>query len=155
MHSELLIQMAGLRHMWNNNNAYTCECLRQGFSTGVPRDIGRGYARDRDWKKNKHRFLDFARCAMLAIAVMDSDRAAISFEVFQPRMAVRSRNVFIWLSPFSVFCREIGEAGDWWALYCTEGRTVVWWRQSLPLELPPQTTAYAPPTYGSEQAIPV
>jgi hypothetical protein len=43
---------------------------------------------------------------MLALAVMDRDRAArlaISLEVFQTRMAVRSRTVFIWLSPFSGF----------------------------------------------------
>jgi hypothetical protein len=39
--------------------------LHQGFSTGiprmslgVPRDIARGSARYRDWKKNKHRFLN-------------------------------------------------------------------------------------------------
>jgi hypothetical protein len=32
--------------------------LHQGFSTGVPRDVARGSARDRDWKKNKRRFLN-------------------------------------------------------------------------------------------------
>jgi hypothetical protein len=31
--------------------------LDQGFSTGVPRDVARGSARDRNWKK-KHRFLN-------------------------------------------------------------------------------------------------
>jgi hypothetical protein len=68
------------------------------MSLGVPREIV--------IEKNKHWFLNFARRAMLALAVMDSDRAAwlaISLEVFQPRMAVRSRALFIWLSPFSVF----------------------------------------------------
>jgi hypothetical protein len=43
---------------------------------------------------------------MLPLAMMDSDRAvplAISLEVFQPPLVVRSRTLFIWLSPFSVF----------------------------------------------------
>jgi hypothetical protein len=31
--------------------------LHQGFSTGVPRDVARGSARDRDWK-NKHHLLN-------------------------------------------------------------------------------------------------
>jgi hypothetical protein len=33
------------------------QTLDQGFSTGVPRDVTRGSARDRDWK-NKHSFLN-------------------------------------------------------------------------------------------------
>jgi hypothetical protein len=32
--------------------------LHQGFSTGVPRDVARGSARDRDWKKIKHSFFN-------------------------------------------------------------------------------------------------
>jgi hypothetical protein len=72
--------------------------LSQGYSTGVPREIM--------IEKKINSFLNFARRSMLALSVMDSDRAArlaISLEVFQPRMAVRSRTMFIWLSSFSVF----------------------------------------------------
>jgi hypothetical protein len=89
---------------------YEFNRLSQGYSTGVPREIMIGKN-----EIHKYRFLNFARRSMLALSVMDSDRAArsaISLEVFQPRMAVRSRTVFIWLSSFSVFDAEIVEAVD-------------------------------------------
>jgi hypothetical protein len=48
----------GRNRLWPNLRYYPGIRLAQGFSTGVPRGVARGSARDRDCKKNKHRFLN-------------------------------------------------------------------------------------------------